>query len=99
MQSMNRFRFSRDAANEPDVGNASQIAEVTLRLKDHRGSPKVTHEIKNAADERLIAMARDLAFTNKTSEAAALAHVVKVHPTLLALSRGIVVDEDEAEVA
>jgi hypothetical protein len=92
-----KFRFNRTAAGAPDLTDADvEISErVTAEL---RGDLAVSREIRVAAENRLVAMARDLAFNANRPLVDAIEHVAATNLALLRLSRARIVDDELADV-
>ena len=92
-----RFRFAKDADGAP-IMSESELAAFTAAVPEPRGLLRVTHEVRQAADDVILSLARKAAFEHKHDIVTALRFVVESNPILLRLSRAPGVPAAEAEV-
>ena len=80
-----RITFYRAASGDVDL---SSLDEIKVRLRDPETARfTVSRAIRTAAEERLVSMARELAFTSHRPFFAAAEEIVRRHPELYRLSR------------
>jgi len=96
-----RYRFSRNAVNQPAVEDIAEVQELSVHLAERpRGPLAVTGRVRAAAEAQLIKFAREHALAqNRDPQADDFVRVAQLHPVLLRLSRGDVVVDAHAEVA
>ena len=75
-----------------------ELKAFAAAVPEPRGILLVTHQVRQAADDVILALARRAAFENKQDSATALKFVLETHPVLLRLSRATGTTVAEAEV-